>query len=152
MNIVRIFVKYSLAALMVVILSACDDAPDNADQSQQVFKDAYHEESIGDSVIMCSAVNSLQLSDEKLLSYQIESGSKVGVLSCVDPLAEEIKATHQTLSTAQQYVEMRRIEALTPATWIGTYPISTEYPIHFDITVVRADGNTVNFEFNTERM
>lgn len=136
--------------MSTLFLSACENASDNNLEQKRIYKDAYHVENIEGTAVRCSAVNSTQLPEESTSSHNIIRDPKTGVLSCVAPLADNVTATYRTIGMAQRDVDLRRVMKHSKETWLGTYSISSTFPVQFDITVSRPNKEPVVFEFNTE--
>ena len=143
-------VKLVCMFMGVVSLGACDDAADNNPGQKKIYKDANHVEMIEGTPVRCSAVNSTQLPEESASRHSIVPDPNTGVLSCVAPLADSVTANYRTLGTAPRNVDLRRVMEHSNDTWLGTYSISSSFPVQFDITVARPGTEPVVFEFNTE--
>lgn len=137
--------KWIFLLIGISLLVACDDASLN-----KSFKRAYHVENINGTEIRCTAMNSTQLPKESLSRHSIKPDPNTGVLSCVAPLADNVTATYRTIGTAQQIMELRREMKHSKQTWLGTYIVTSTFPVQFDITVSRPNVEPVVFEFNTE--
>jgi len=142
--------KWVFLLMGIFLLAACDDVSLSNPEQKKAFKSAYYVENIDGTDIRCSAINSTQLPEESVSRHGIQPDPNTGVLSCVAPLADSVTATYRTIGTAQQPVDMQREMKHTKPTWLGTYIVTSTFPVQFDITVSMPNKEPVVFEFNTE--
>jgi hypothetical protein len=95
--------------------------------------------------VRCSTINSATLPEASLERYDIDGSRDRGVLSCMvyrtsgdgppENIRASVEAAHHSIGETPRPLPMRATEANDLVTYVGTYPVESQYPIQFSIDV-----------------
>lgn len=122
---------------------------------------AYHSQSLDGLIARCSAVNTTTLPAASLKQYEVEPDPETGLLSCVvqhqmpgaepDNVQAQVEATYHPIAQPPEAIRMREVRRGDLVTYLGTYPVRSEYPLQFNITLAVPDVGNVEMHFTDQQ-
>lgn len=118
---------------------------------------AYHTETVGDLVARCSTVNTTSLPEKSLELYGVSGSRDTGLASCVlqaqapgnepENRQAQVEIRYYTPGQTPRPADVREVREGDLVTYLATYPIRSEDPLQFEVTIELEGAGTSQLQF-----